>query len=253
MPYLKIAWNFIKNLDIRYILIFLVASVSVFAYAQTKRAAKFKAEAHRHEANINALRDSTREYKTRNGELGKERQALQTTVEELKDLNSDLAEELEKERNNVKVITKYETVIKHDTVEVDSSSVTQVDSTSYEIDWSYRNSGDGWSRYISGSTNFVFDPVLGPIKISTYIENDQLKLSIVTGVREEDGKKTIFVRSNYDNIDFVEINGAVISEGELTGYNKRWYVGPALGYGYSPEIGFQPFIGVTVGYGFLRF
>lgn len=245
--------GFLKGLDLRIILLILVFLLSGFTYWQISKKNEFKERLEVQRNNIAALQDSVRDYRTKTGELGQEKLALQVTVEDLKIANEELSEELEKEKGNVKTITKVETVVERDTVFVDSSRISQVGLNSYKIDWTHYEDGKGWSRRVSGYSTFYFnfnnDTPYGP---ETVITTDFLNTSIVTGIVERDGKKTIFVRSAYPYMTFTKINGAVIDD-ELYSSPKRWGIGPSLGYALD-VYSFRPFpyIGIGVNYNIIR-
>ena len=62
--------------------------------------------------NYDALTSEVKQLKTKNGELEYSKTILYTDAKELEKLNSKLAQELKKEKGNVKVITDIKTEIK---------------------------------------------------------------------------------------------------------------------------------------------
>ena len=210
--------------------------------------------------NVLALADSVRTYKDENDVLTFARRTLITDVENLQKYNEELAEELEKEKQNVKVIIRTETKIETDTLYADDN-IEEIDTDTYKLSWSYVSINDWGTHSIKGFSTFnVFtEPSLQLVSRGTTITDNSMDVRLITGIREvktQDGWE-IFIRSDNPYFTVSQIDGAVIDPNmfNLKGQTppvKRWVIGPTLGYGYTQE-GMSSFVGVSLTYGIFRF
>lgn len=240
----------------RFILLVLFA-LAVVAAVQYRDSYKDQIqETERQVNNIEALQDSVREYRTENGKIGSERRAFQTTAEQLKQLSDSLSQALEEERGNVKVITQTEFVTVRDTVYLEST-VSMLDPSTYKLSFNLNESYGGSNfRDLEGYTSFKWDTTsTQPYDGETVITKDQIGMDLITGVREEEGNYSIFIRTNYPNVQFGNIEGALIDLEQYTESDKsRWGVGISSGYGYSlGNSTFSPYIGIGVNYNLIEF
>lgn len=212
-----------------------------------------KRETQRQIANIESLQDSVREYRTENGKLGFEKLSLQINLDQLKKLNKDLYDELEEERGNIKTVIQTEYVVVAETVWVDNK-VDVLDGL-YKLTFLSENRNDGGYRKLGGYSTFRWDKESNmPYDSKTIITDDVLSMNLSTGIREEDGKLTIFVKTDYPNVRFSNIEGAVLDENFInpkeTG--KNFGLGFHFGYGMS-DVGLTPYLGVGVNYNIIQF
>jgi hypothetical protein len=189
--------------------------------------------------NYEALNGEVKTLKTKNGELEYSKTILYTDMEGLKSLNSNLYEELKKEKGKVKVITDVETVIEYVPVTI-PNTVTSFGSGKYGLSFAstYRDSGL-YSR-IEGISKFnVINNVVSPD--STSITKNTLKIDVIYGMREIDDKIEVFARSASPLVSFNEIQGAyIMNKGNtLLPDDKpvskpiKWILGPQIGYNYN--------------------
>jgi len=213
-----------------------------------------QAETQRQINNIEALQDSVTTYRNRAGELTSQKSALQTDKEQLRTLNEDLADELDKERGNVEYLSNIITRLRRDSVGVDTTIITMVDPDTYKLDWSFEDSGDGWYQSLKGYTQIQTDTTGVPYNPNTTISEQILDMKLTTGITEEDGKRKIFVRSNYPYLNFTDIDGAILGPVRTEDTSPdRWGLGFHGGYGYSfGNSNFTPYIGVGINYNLIR-
>lgn len=191
--------------------------------------------------NAVAMADSVRYYENKVDELEGVKLALVTTNQDLDQYNIELAEELEKERGNVKTIIKNvvsvvrDTVLLENIVSVDSvSAETSYASVSFKDATQYESS----SRFLEGTTFVeIMDGLIS--NSTTSITRDEINLAIVSGFRQNDNNQyEIFARTDYPGVTF-DMDGAVLDIPEPT-RQKKWGIGLGVGYDFinkGPQIG----------------
>lgn len=236
----------------RFILLVALVGALVFGFTQCEKKQAFKLEVDKQKNNIAALQDSVGYYENKAGELTAEKLALQSDKEQLKSLNKDLYDELEKEQDKVEQLTKTNAELVADSSEVDTTSTNQLDDNHWRFDWNLSRSGDDWERVLTGYTEFYIKPTGVPYNPNTMITKDLLRLQFVTGITDDDGQKRIFFRSSYPNLKVTDIQGAIIEESAPVSTPSRFGLGFHLGGGYTPK-GFQPYVGFGINYNIIRF
>lgn len=236
----------------RFLLLVALVGVLAFGFSQCERKQAFKVEVQKQKNNIEALQDSVGFYENKAGELTAEKLALQSDKQQLKSLNENLYNELEKEKDKVDQLTQVNAELVADTSEVDTTSTNQIDDNHWRFDWNLSRSGDQWERVLKGYTEFYIKPSGVPYNPNTMITRDLLRLQFITGITDDDGKKRIFVRSSYPNLKVTDIQGAIIEESAPVSTPSRFGLGLQLGGGYTPK-GFQPYVGFGINYNIIRF
>jgi len=189
--------------------------------------------------NYEALNGEVKTLKTKNGEMEYSKTILYTDMEGLKSLNSNLYEELKKEKGKVKVITDVETVIEYVPVTI-PNTVTSFGSGKYGLSFTSTYRDSGLYSQIEGISKFnIKDNVVSPD--STSITKNSLKIDVIYGMREIDDKIEVFARSASPLVSFNEIQGAyIMNKGNtLLPDDKpvskpiKWLLGPQIGYNYN--------------------
>ncbi len=215
--------------------------------------------------NISVLKDSVKKYKTSNGNFISERGILIADKKELKDLNRDLYDNinrLEKELNaKPKVVISYKTKIIHDTVYLNNEREFINDSTvlvSFYKDTSYNKNnsrnleGEILIELIKDSTDFN-DIVINHVKIT----KDDIKIdgNLILGMK--DGELKVWFESSYPGLDVDEIEAVTLDpdiHDELKKLNnKRWSVGPYVGIGVGENLKISPSIGIGIQFKLFKF
>lgn len=244
------------------LLILLVVAVG-FAYGYRDAFQQQRAETQKQIDNIEALQDSVRTVENKAGELQQEKLTLQSDTTQLRTLNKELADEVQKQKGKVNQLTHLVGELQGELGEVDTDTGTVVPDSGrtaelglarYKFTWEKSNSGDNWSKVLEGYFVIEADSSYKPKIIENKITRDLINMEIFTGIREVDGSPTIFVRSSYPGLTFSEINGAIIEDRkEFFQKPKRWGIGPAVGYGFDMNGNTSPFVGLTLQYSFIRF
>lgn len=217
---------------------------------ECNRTDELEARAERAEANIEALNDSLREEKDRNGNLVYRKRELQSTVDQLKDLNGDLHEKVTSLRKEVEQATDMEFRIKRDTLTVES----EVDSTyahrgKYGIEWEFDSTYAGANyRRLAGVSEFRIDTTGLVTPLNTRITEDVIGVELFTGVnRTDDGDREIFVRSKHPGFEVKKLNGANLGPPpEKDGKGDLFVVGPYMGAGVNTKGRVYPSVGMAV-------
>lgn len=214
--------------------------------------------------NIKALTDSVRVSKNKNGDLEYSKNILVSEKNDLKSLNKDLSNELEKEKGKIFEITKFVNTITIDTLYL-TNTVIKYNDGSNGLKWTYDTIYDSENeRHLAGVSNFIIDTNGYIIPLATLITTDDIKFNIITGLRESNGNIEVFVRSNYPNFVTNDLSSAIIDPHKhpvLKKFTKpkRWGIGPYGGFGLGTNIfphtnigvGFS--FGIGIQYSFIRF
>jgi len=186
-----------------------------------------------------ALIDSISTYKKRTGFLSSDndklifqKSTLLTEKRDLKLLNNKLHGELKYLQGNPIIITKFKTVVEHDTIYMESQLVHN-DDGSKSIEWSHDTTyTEGNFRMIAGTSTFTIDDEGNILsKISTTLNVDSLGIEFVTGIEEVDGNYNVFIRSDYPGFAPRTMEAAILDENIYKDTTPNWVVGPSIGYG----------------------
>lgn len=236
----------------RFLLLIALVGALVFGFNQCERKQAFEVEVEKQKNNIAAMQDSVTYYENEAGELTAEKLALQADKEQLETLNKDLHEEIEKEQDRVEQLTQVNAELRSDTSETDTTSTIEIEKDQWRFDWNLSRSGERWDRVLTGYTEFYIKSPGVPYNPTTKITKDLIRLQFTTGVTEDEGQRSIFIRSSYPNLRVTDIQGAIIEESTPVSTPSRFGVGFHLGGGYTPQ-GFQPYVGFGFNYNLITF
>ena len=246
------------------IIIFCVSSILIISF-EYQKIQKLKQEKNISQYNLDALNDTIKIVKNKAGQIEFEKESFISKAKDLEKLNSDLADQLKKEKGKVIYIESANTNVDNSNSEKintipnfinvynkDSSSIDTKFDTSYDLN-NYRR------LYIN--TIIKFDS--SKIKYSSSkILRDQFGFNIVTGLKEtENNKLRIMIRSDYPGLSFNKIEGDLIDPQNSNILKKffppkRFGFGPIIGYGltYNQSYGvkFGIFAGVGIQYNIIR-
>lgn len=246
--------KFKNKILIALIILMLISSgISIFFYKKYQNATN-RAEIHKN--NINALNDTLKQVKNKADELEFQKQTLQLEstmkISELKSLNSELASELEKEKNNqqIKYINKSKNEINTDTIKIDTTKYNQLDSNKHKFNFTHNDSTSDYSLSFNGITNFSTNldtnNQISFNNINTIINNINFKFDLIHGIRETNGEYTSFVRSPYDGFKVRNMNSAITVDKPEP---DKFIIGPSIGPGYGFRTGkLDVFAGINLTY-----
>lgn len=229
----------------KYLWVALAALTLFLVYTHVSKG-NLAAEFERYRQNTAALDDSLRETRNRAGELESVRLTLIADVDDLKELNAELAEEARKEHGTVLALTRINAELRAEPVD-DIESVVTVGDSMVTIEWEYVSEDS--TRFLSGVTEyFTLDGTA-----TTSITKDVLMLQIVTGFTErDDGMFETFARSDNSHA-VLNVQGAILKPKMVYQRKKHWSVGPFLGVALTGDGRIQPVLGVGVTYGLFSF
>jgi hypothetical protein len=206
-----------------------------------------------------ALGDSLKVTRNKAGELEYSKGILVSEKKDLKDYSESLNKELKKIKGKVSelniIIASVSTI---DTLLIPNEVVVYADS-SYGLKWFSKQVFDeNNSRYLEGVSKFhlVKDSI---IPLETEVTKDEFNFNLITGLKEgEDGVVSIFAKSDYPGFAIGKIEGAIIDPKKhpvLKKFTKqkKWGVGPYIGFGWSNSINPSIQVGIGVQYSIFRF
>lgn len=222
-----------------------------------------KKETQRVKNNWEASLDSVEMLTGKNGNLIGRIDGYVLTLDELNKDYSDIKKEYEAEKGKPPIIiTNTITQIKDTTIYVSTaiegdSVITVSDSANY---------GFGNLRYLSGRIPYSVDTVLNRIETSKGIFELEQSISLQTVLTRDKktGKIEIQVSTQYPNIKFGQIKGAVIQDNKenrkvLKQARKEWGASMQVGFGAMLDmsevnqsgivrLGYGPYVGFGIHY-----
>ncbi len=251
--------------DLWYILIIAVTIMLLLRQCDSTRKSEIREKISN--ANIEALKDSVRTEKNKNGDLIFVKKALLADKGNLEILNKDLNDEVKKLNGKIITLQKIGGVITiADPITITNEIIKYRDGE-YGLAWNYDTVySEGNYRKFSGETSVLVDTARSITSKGTKVNQDELGLTLVTGLREKDGSLEIYVDPQYPGMMITKIDGAIIDPQKSDVIKKyfppkKWSIGPMLGVGMSAGYGIngQPIFGPTVtfgvgiSYGIIRF
>lgn len=223
-----------------------------------KKMASKNVEINMFKQNQKALKDSIRISKNKINDVVFSKNILVTKKNELQDLNSDLNDELKKERGKVYSLNKTILELRNRPPKVITNTVylypDNVVGVKFEFDTIYSENN---RRKLVGETKFKIKDSVSVVNVKTDIIEDLFNFDLITGLKKKDGNLEIFIRSNYPNLNVTNIEGAIINPQDHPAVKeftkqKKWSIGPHFGYGITNK-GLSPTIGISLQYGIIRF
>lgn len=250
-----------RQRNILIIVILLLVGAGVFAY---NKYSNLKVDLAISQQNEKALSDSVRVSKNKVGELTYSKNILVSENGNLKDLNSDLNDELNKTKGKVRELNKIIAEFKPDTIYIENELIKYADG-SFGLLWDYDTTYSlNNFRSLSGISKFDLDAngVITPLE--TMISKDIIGFTLTTGLREKDGNIEIFATTPYPNLEILALDGAIIdpkSHPALKKFTKKKrfgigpYVGVGLGVNTWPRVdfGFGFHVGIGIHYDLFQF
>ena len=224
-------------------LLIAISIMAMLMYRSCNKYAELEAELEHKELvaanNYDALTGEVKQLKTKNGELEYTKTMLYSSAEDLEKLNSNLSNELKKEKGKVKMITDVKTEIRFVPVSV-PNEVNNYGNGRYGLTFASTYRDSGLFSEIEGISEFHLKDNL-IIPDSTSITKNLLEIDIIYGVRERDDKIEVFARSASPYISFKEMQGAyivnngnsILPDDAPKSKPIKWLLGPQIGYNYN--------------------
>lgn len=194
--------------------------------------------------NIEALKDTIKYFKDKNGNLVATKLAFESDIKTLKLLNEDLYKEVEnlKLKNSISNIVYVDGTIENEVH--DTTFIVQHDTISNGF---YRtfNFDNPPYRYLSGDITYKND------SLGLKIDKDVVAFDYTIAM---DKDNHIYVKSNNPYVKYNEISGYTVPKPK----RKRWSLGPSVNVGYGYNItgkqgaGLNVSVGVSLNYGIFQ-
>lgn len=196
-----------------------------------------------------ALTDSIKIVKGKLGDVSFLKASFIASGEDLKKLNRDLYEEVKRLEGNVKVVQRSISTIKSDPIVI-TNKVTQFPDGMTELSWKFDTTyNDNNSRLLSGSSKFFLDSLGRVFDRGTTITKDEIKISLLTGLTQENGVYKIFVNTKYPNFKVDRLEGSILDQNLFVKSQEDNYIfGPQLGLGFGSDFKPQIYLGFGVTY-----
>jgi len=255
LSWVKPAIKIIKkyNLHIVVPLVLLFIALMYFMSSRAYYIRKFKLAENNYIASIDTLRT----YKDQNGMMTTEITAYSLSMKQLKSTKDSLFYLYTKELKNPKVIQKIGIKYIKDTINVTSThDTTKIDDNgNVMLNFNYKNEEAHLSFNAKNKFNINYDNRI--ITNSELLISDfEIKLGIITGIDQRDGKNIIFVKSTNPYVVIDTIFGNILpdngnlSPDRIGGPKFFEYfgiaVGPTVGYDFIHK-NFSAGVGVTAG------
>jgi hypothetical protein len=263
--------NFLKNMKLTLILLLTIIILFFLLFMQCDRNTKLKTQYNISNNNIKALNDSVRIIKNKAGELQYEKYVLIAEKNNLKLLNENLNNEVKKQKNSVIYIstayanlkTKIDELSTENSSLKDSLSLTlnKNGDTIYNINWNFDKKFDNNNfRVIEGKTKLKYSNK-NIYSLGSDLTKFDMGINLVTGLEEKNGQISIFIKSDYPDLTFSKIDGALVDVNKSEVLKKlmkqpKFIIGPQVGFGtVISNSGLQPtfYIGIGLTYKFFGF
>jgi hypothetical protein len=231
--------------------------LSLFLLKQCNSTSDAKREQLITEQNIFALKDTVRAVKNKANELQYQKGILIATNGNLKDLNKDLAAEVDKQKGKVIFLQTVVADLKNKPPKFIPTEVYIYPDGRRSLKWNYDTIfSPGNSRKLAGESFFVVDStshVFKVIPLYTDINKDAMSIKFTTGITKntKEDRYEIFVKSDYPGFSVAQIDGAFIpTKDPIFGAPpkpKRYGVGVNVGgnVSYNPFTK-QPYVGIGI-------
>lgn len=189
--------------------------------------------------NIEALTDTIKYYKDKNGNLVATKLGFESDINTLKILNKQLYDEiktLKLRKGNVQNIYHIEGVIDHG--KNDTVYIVKHDSINRGFYRTFNLNND--FRTLEGNISYI------PDSLKFNIEKDYIKFDYTLAM---DKNNKIYIKSDNPYVKYNEISGFTVQKEKKT----HWSLGPSINFGYDPINNKPAFsIGASLNYGIIK-
>lgn len=257
--------NFLKKSSVQKVLLILAIFVmAIFLFKDCGRTNNDDLIT-RYKQNITALEEDVQIERNKNKDLQYSKAVLAATNKTLKDLNTELADEVAKQKGKVIYISKINAELRIKIGDLEnknrpgSITVDVNEDGTQNVNWNAHKTYTGADFKIAGTAKIVFRqdtsiskmyvtdkqdtvfvkiPIIDEDSVVVSIPTATLNVDVVTGLERDTktNKLKIFVRSDFEGFDALDINGTLIDPQKddlIKSYfpRKRFVVGPVVGGG----------------------
>lgn len=193
--------------------------------------------------------DSLDMYKNKLNELYVSKDIYVQNIDDLLKEKNQLSQEIKKLKEHPVVITKTDIKVRIDTVKTESVEIINQDSM-YSLKW---RTFDNY--YSLNGTTFVNSDFSS---FTTQVDSFRMKANITLDILDNKNKLRIIGRTDNPYITITNMDGVVFDPTEskvLKKYykQKRWSIGPYVGYGITTDGTILPSVGIGISYGIIKF
>lgn len=230
-------WIFSSWKNILIVLLAVISAILLFSYRSVKSD---------YDNFVLVNSDTLTVYKNKLGELYSERIAYITDIENLKNVNTELYNEVQSLKDNPIVVTKIKTTTEYKDIVI-RDTITRVNSEIYTSLIRYQ---DDWCN-ING--NSVFDT--GKYVSTTTFDSISFNNNFTVNLLDKDEELSFIVKSDNPYCKINSIEGAVVSPENSKALKKRfedhWVISAGIGGSLVPiddNVKLRPSISVIFGY-----
>lgn len=250
-------WDFIKDSkNQKYVLLGALVLIIVLYLFQMDKINRLDTKNIILRQNQEYYKDSINIERNKVGELQFERAVLVTTRRILKKDSSMLADELKKQNGKVIFLSNTIAKIKNKPTDTITTIVIKYPDNLFGLKWEFDDNLDSLNyRLLAGETKFILTDSGQVEPKLTQITRDELGLSLQTGLVEDDGILTIFIKSNKHGFSVTQLEGAIIDPKKSKVLRAmmpkhQWVIGPTFSTGimYNPSTSnLGPYVGIGIG------
>lgn len=257
-------WNYIKsNPNAFYWIIIIILIICLMFTSKSCQNAKLESQIANQ--NISALKDNLRIEKNKSGENQFLKLSLLSDINNLKNLNKSLYDEVIKMDGKVLAMSKTIVSIKGtlENIPQDKSNDKPIALKNDTLisNFKFADSGKTWSRLITGKSVLLMKNITD----STYakplydiLTNDKMNLTVFASIRkrESDDMYEYVLRTDYPNTKLdVEgfIDPKVFNSSLGSNTEDKWIIGPYIGVGVMNNFSITPNFGLGITYKLIGF
>lgn len=215
--------------------------------------------------NIDALKDTVRQDRDKLGRLQYLKLSFVSDVENLKNLNKDLYEEVKAMKGRVigmsKTIVEIKGTLEGDTIKGNPNApLLSKDDTLFH-NLTFKDSGKDWERLIQAKSAFYIkdgNPNTKVFHQYDILQKDRLKLNIKAALvrRESDGKYEYVLSTSYPEANLIPegfVDPMMFKDYFPKEEQDKWIIGPYIGAGVNNTFSVTPQIGIGIMYRIIGF
>ena len=243
-------WEHMKNWKFKDWIIFILLLLAIiFGICSTY----YKNKAADAEQSALAAVDTLHTYKNKLGEEYLARNVRMQQISDLKKANNELSDELKSLKDNPLVITKTKVEVRVDTLYTRSDSLMAPSEEEHRLYWHYADGGDYFT--LAGNTLVRNDFS----SFATQITDLRIPATITIDlVEQKNGTIKVIGKTDNPYVKLTDTDGVLIDPTQSSVIKskfkqKRWCLGPMVGFGVTSDMKFRPYLGIGLTYGVICF
>lgn len=215
--------------------------------------------------NIDALKDTVRQEKDKLGRLQYLKLSFVSDIENLKNLNKDLYDEVQTMKGKVismsKTIVEIKGTLEGDTIKGNPNNPITLKNDTLYHKFKFKDGGKDWNRLIEGESVFHIKDATPDTKVFhqyDILQKDRLNLNIKAALvkRESDGKYEYVLSTSYPQANLIPegfVDPMMFKDYFTKQDEDKWIIGPYIGAGVTNTFSVTPQIGIGLMYRIIGF